>query len=128
MVRRNGEAGAAAAMVVPMTMAMMAGARIATAAGAVAGVLRHPVADGVTVAVTTTDLINRIDRCPTWVITNDAAVIVAVVTGARFRGGDKADTGNNSEDGDDLFHRDELEFSPSDWSAEKLIQAAVKFF
>lgn len=85
-------------------------------------------ADGMTVAVTAADLIDRVDRCPTRVVADDAAVIVTVVPGARFRGGDKADTGDNSEDGDDLFHSDELEFSASDWTAEKLIQAAVNFF
>lgn len=99
-----------------VVMVPVAGARVAATAMAVAGAFSDPMTDRMAVAVIPMDVINRIDRGAAGMVADDAAIHVAVVSCARLCGGDKTNTGSDSEKGDDLFHEAELGFAAFDES------------
>ena len=61
-------------------------------------------------------------------VADDTAIIVTIITGARFSRCEETDAGDNSEDGDDFFHDAELGVQSIRRKFSRYIQPAVIFF
>lgn len=61
-------------------------------------------------------------------VADDTAIIVTIITGARFSRCEETDAGDNSEDGDDFFHDAELGVQSIRRKFSRYIQLAAIFF